>query len=326
MKKLFAKYLQSVCTPEEFREIVLWISKKENESSLSSMLKPQWEHFMQDDSTMPLNHNLWQKIKQAIEDQEKEAMQRRLKIYTWGLRVAAVLVAALLITNFFFLRQSAQPEALVQTQTITIPNGARSNLSLADGSEVWLNSGSVLTYSSDFSGNRMLELEGEAYFEVVKSEIPFTVTTAFGNVQVTGTSFNVKALPVDKQFETTVEDGSVNVYSSLATKTASLKPGQQARLINGQWELSKVETELYTSWKEGKIIFRREYLPEVAKRLERWYNVKIELADDVRLNKIHYTGTLEMESFSEVLELLKVTASINFTYNDKTRVIRITHR
>ena len=326
MKKIFAKYLQSVCTPEEFREIVLWISKKENESSLSSMIKPQWEHFMQDETSLSLNHNLWQKIKQAIEDQEKEATRRRLRIYTWGLRVAAVLVAALLITNLFLMRQDTQPEVLVQTQTITIPHGARSNLSLADGSEVWLNSGSVLTYSSDFSGNRTLELEGEAYFEVVESEIPFTVSTPLGNVQVTGTAFNVKALPEDNQFETTVEEGSVNVSSSQSSRIASLKPGQQARLINGQWELSKVETELYTSWKEGKIIFRREYLPEVAKRLERWYNVKIDLADDVRLNKIHYTGTLEMESFSEVLELLKVTASINYTYNDKTRVIRITHR
>jgi len=64
----------------------------------------------------------------------------------------------------------------------------------------------------------------------------------------------------------------------------------------------------------------------VARRLERWYNVKIELDKDPRLNKIHYTGTLEMESFSEVLELLKITASINYSYNDKTRVIRITHR
>jgi transmembrane sensor len=326
MKKLFAKYLQSVCTPEEFREIVLWISKKENESSLSSMIKPQWEHFMQDDASLPLNHNLWQKIKQAIEDQEKKATQRRLKIYTWGLRVAAVLVAALIITNLFLMRQETQPEVLVQTQTITIPHGARSNLSLADGSEVWLNSGSVLTYASDFSGNRNLELEGEAYFEVVESDIPFTVNTPLGKVQVTGTAFNVKALPEDHQFETTVEEGSVNVSSTQASRIASLKPGQQARLINGQWELSKVETELYTSWKEGRIIFRRAYLPEVAKRLERWYNVKIELADDDRLNKIHYTGTLEMESFSEVLELLKVTASINYTYNDKTRVIRITHR
>jgi transmembrane sensor len=326
MKKLFAKYLQSVCTPEEFREIVLWISKKENESSLTPMIKPQWEHFMQDDSTIPLNHNLWQKIKLAIEDQEKKSTLRRLKIYTWGLRVAAVLVAALIITNLFLMRQETQPEVLVQTQTITIPHGARSNLSLADGSEVWLNSGSVLTYASDFSGNRNLELEGEAYFEVVESDIPFTVNTPLGKVQVTGTAFNVKALPEDHQFETTVEEGSVNVSSTQASRIASLKPGQQARLINGQWELSKVETELYTSWKEGRIIFRRAYLPEVAKRLERWYNVKIELADDDRLNKIHYTGTLEMESFSEVLELLKVTASINYTYNDKTRVIRITHR
>jgi ferric-dicitrate binding protein FerR (iron transport regulator) len=145
-------------------------------------------------------------------------------------------------------------------------------------------------------------------------------------VEVTGTSFNVKSLPAEKEFEATVEEGTVNVSSSLLPRQASLKPGQQARLMNGKWEITKVETDLFTSWKDGKIIFRREYLPVVAKRLERWYNVKIELDDDPRLQEIYYTGTIEMESFSEVLELLKITASVNYTFNDKTRVIRLIHR
>jgi transmembrane sensor len=326
MKKLFSKYLQSVCSPEEFQEITQWMSKIDNEQVLFSLMKPEWDQQLNQESGHPVNPSLLAKIRLAIEEKEKAAIQRRLRIVTWGLRVAAVLVTALIITNLFLVFQDSHPEELVQMQTITIPHGARSNLSLADGSKVWLNSGSVLSFSSDFSGNRNLELEGEAYFEVVESDIPFTVTTPLGNVQVTGTAFNVKALKEGNQFETTVEEGSVNVFSSLVPKIACLKPGQQARLTNGQWELSKVETELYTSWKEGKIIFRREYLPEVAKRLERWYNVKIELDTDPRLQKIYYTGTLEMESFSEVLELLKVTASINYNYNDKTRVIRITHR
>jgi transmembrane sensor len=87
-----------------------------------------------------------------------------------------------------------------------------------------------------------------------------------------------------------------------------------------------VETYLYTSWREGKIIFRQEYLPEVVNSLEYWYNVKIELDDDPRLRKIHYTGTIEMESFSEILELLQITAPITYTYDDKKRIIKIKYR
>lgn len=326
MKDLFSKYLQSVCSPDEFQEITKWMSRMDNDFTLSLFMKPHWERMMQQEPDYPVNHALWEKIKLAIEEKEKAETQRRLKIYTWGIRIAAVLVIGLLISNLFFLQNVKQPETFVQTQSISVPHGARTSFTLPDGSVVWLNSGSELTYSSDFTKERLLTLEGEAYFNVEKSEQPFVVNTNFGQVEVTGTAFNVKALNEENQFETTVEEGTVLVSALGLAQKASLSPGAQARLVNGKWEMARVETELYTSWKEGKIIFRRAYLPEVAQRLERWYNVTIELADDPRLAKINYTGTLEMESFSEVLELLKVTAPINYTYNDKTRVIRITHR
>jgi ferric-dicitrate binding protein FerR (iron transport regulator) len=106
----------------------------------------------------------------------------------------------------------------------------------------------------------------------------------------------------------------------------ALQPGQQANISENKIIVGNVETELFTSWKEGKLIFRDEQLPLVAKRLERWYNVKIELAGDKRLTEIRYNGTLEMESFSEVLQLLKVTAPIDYTYNEKTRTINITYK
>lgn len=278
------------------------------------------------DYNIPVNQTLFEKIKQAIELREKEALQRRLQIYTWAFRAAAVLLVALLISAVFLMQRPETVKEFVQTQSVTVPNGARSSLTLPDGSEVWLNSASTLTYSSDFTRQRLLTLEGEAYFDVVKSELPFVVTTSQGKVEVTGTSFNFKSLAEENQFEATVEEGSVNVISNFNPQPASLKPGQQARMENGKWILVKVETDLFTSWKDGKIIFRQENLPQVAQRLERWYNVKIELADDPRLHKIHYTGTLEMESFSEVLELLKITAPISYSFNDKTRVIHITYR
>jgi transmembrane sensor len=326
MKNLFAKYLQSVCSPDEFQEITKWMSRMDNDFTLSLFMKPHWERMMQQEPDYPVNHALWEKIKLAIEEKEKAETQRRLKIYTWGMRIAAVLVLGLLVSNLVFMQNAKQPEIFVQTQSVSVPHGARTSFALPDGSVVWLNSGSTLSYSSEFSDNRSLELEGEAYFEVEKSKKSFTVITALGKVEVTGTAFNVKALPDENQFETTVEEGSVLVSAIGVLQSAKLTPGTQARLENGKWEMARVETDLYTSWKEGKIIFRRAFLPEVAQRLERWYNVTIELANDPRLRKIHYTGTLEMESFSEVLELLKVTAPINYTYNDKTRVIRITHR
>jgi transmembrane sensor len=326
MEKLFKKYLQSVSTPGEFKEIAHWISKKENERLLPCPIKSSWDKYMQEESGEPLNYDLWEKIKLAIGEEEKSAMMRRLRIYNWGLRVAAVLVIALLITNLFFIRRSTPHGQIEQMQTIAVPYGARSNLSLPDGSQVWLNSGSTLTFGTTFGKERSVLLEGEAFFKVIKKDAPFIVSTSMGKVRVAGTAFNVKTISGENLFETTVEKGEVIVTQNHTQIPVSLTSGQQARLHNGQMDLTKVETELYTSWKEGKIIFRKEFLPAVAKRLEYWYNVKIELADDPRLQKIHYTGTLEMESFSEVMELLKITAPISYTYNNKTRVIKIIHR
>ncbi len=323
---MLSKYLRSVCTPQEFEEFAKWISNNKNDQTISQLIKSGWDEILHKGSDIPVNHTLFEKIKLAIELREKETLQRRLQIYIWAFRAAAVLLIALLVSGVFLMQRTVPVKEFVQSQSITVPNGVRSSLTLPDGSGVWLNSASALTYSSDFISDRRLTLEGEAYFEVVKSELPFVVTTSQGKVEVTGTAFNLKSLAGENQFETTVEEGSVKVISNLNPQAASLKPGQQARIENGKWILEKVETDLFTSWKDGKIIFRQEYLPQVAKRLERWYNVKIELADDPRLLDIHYTGTLEMESFSEVLELLKVAAPISYTFNDKTRVIRITYR
>lgn len=326
MNKIFSKYLQSVCSPEEFQQVMEWVVEPGHEKILNTMMKASWDDHMQEETAAHGNPLLWEKIRKAIEQEEHSATVRRLVNYRWIARVAAVLVVGLLVSNLLLIRNTFDEELVPTVQTVSVPNGARSNFSLPDGTKVWLNSGSTLSWSSDFKSKRLIELEGEGYFEVVKSEIPFFVNTSLGQVEVTGTSFNVKSLEEEQKFETTVEEGSVNVYCNDVPKIAGLKAGQQARLMDGHWELSRVETEIFTSWREGKIIFRKEYLPEVAKRLERWYHVSIELDNDPRLSKIHYTGTLEMESFSEVLELLEVTASINYTYNDKTRVIKITHR
>jgi transmembrane sensor len=111
----------------------------DNESSL--FMKPQWERMMQQESDVPVNHTLWEKIKLAIEDQEKAATQRRLKIYTWGIRIAAVLVLGLLVSNLVFMQNAKQPEIFVQTQSVSVPHGARTSFALPDGSVVWLNSG-----------------------------------------------------------------------------------------------------------------------------------------------------------------------------------------
>jgi ferric-dicitrate binding protein FerR (iron transport regulator) len=266
----------------------------------------------------------WQQLLERIDSGrrvENPIIKTAHKSYRLAAPVAAAffigfILAALIVWNI------DRPEKLAAVQQkISAPYGARTQFMLPDSSLVWLNSGSEILFPSYFDGERPVQLKGEAFFKVKKGEIPFVVSTVYGNVVVKGTSFNVKAYR-DDSFETTLVEGKVNVLTEKGDEV-TLRPGYQAVSAKTGLKVDKVETDLYTSWTEGQLIFRKEYLPNMARRLERWYNVKIELDNDKRLENIHYTCTIEMESFSEVLNLLKVTAPVEYTWDEKTRVIKL---
>lgn len=300
------------------KELLLWIrqSEENRKQFLQEQQRLSREITGKDDKTINIR---WRKLKQKIE--QEEVSDRRQFIYRIA-SVAAAFIAGIILTTLVIKNDIVFESQTAQIQKISVPNGARTNIQLPDGSDVWLNSGSTLSFPDDFDKSRPVTLIGEAYFDVKKNKKPFVVTTLYGEVEVRGTSFNVKAFEKEN-LQTTLVKGAVLVREKGSEKEVTLKPGQHATWINHEFTVVNVNTELYTSWKDGKIIFDKEYLPQVAKRLERWYNVKIVLDNDPRLSEIWYSGTLEMESFSEVLELLKVTAPIDYTYDQKTRVITI---
>lgn len=266
----------------------------------------------------------WKQILGRIEVDKNGAVQKIFKL-TKFYRLAAPLAAAFIIGAFItsiILWNIGLPSKMTVTmQKIVAPYGARTQFILPDSSMVWLNSGSELSFPSEFGEKRPVTLLGEAYFEVKKSDIPFIVSTNYGVVEVKGTSFDVKAYSEDI-FETTLVTGKVHILAE-NNDEATLTPGLQAIYSDNQLKVSPVKTEIYISWIEGKLIFQKEQLPQLVKKLERWYNVKIELENDPRLNKIDYTGTIEMETFSEVLNLLCITAPVDYTWNEKTRVIKL---
>ena len=207
-------------------------------------------------------------------------------------------------------------------QTITTPYGAKTKITLPDGSLVWLNSGSTLSYPIKFSKSRPVSLVGEAYFRVEKNGKPFIVSTDYGAVEVKGTSFNVNAYSDDNSFETTLEEGVVDFKVKGSEKRVTLKPGEQIVKTQKGFILKQVKTKYFTSWKEGKLLFNREPFPDFIKKLERWYNVKIEYSDS-GLDKLWYTGTIEMESISEVMQMISKVAGTTYSYNNKTEVFTI---
>ena len=303
------------------KELLSWI--RESEANRQLFIREQ--NIISKDLISDHNNTIhikWQELRNKIKEENSYNSRSVIVLIS---SIVAAFIAGVLITVLLTDIHLVPDNHTVQHQNITVPYGARTSTTLPDGSKVWLNAGTTLSYPTIFDESRNVSLNGEAYFEVVKNDTPFRVKTEYGEVEVKGTSFNVKAY-TNENLQTTLIEGSVVLRDIASRKEVTLLPGQLGELANDKILVKNVSTELYTSWTEGRIIFHKAYMPEVAERLERWYNVKIVLDKDPRLNKIWFTGTLEMETFSEVLELLKVTAPIDYSYNENERVIKIKYR
>ena len=211
------------------------------------------------------------------------------------------------------------------TNTINTPRGGQYKINLPDGTKVWLNAASSLTYPSQFTAKeRRVELSGEAYFEVASqvltnskgnSKIPFIVKTQNQEVEVIGTHFNVKAYNDDNDSETTLLEGKVKVvgYSNgvKSNEEKILNVGQSAIWNNGKIVIEAVNTEKAIAWKDGKFAFSGENIKDLMSNISRWYNVEVAYDGDV--SEVNFEGSISRyETISEVLRKLELTGTVHF--------------
>lgn len=204
---------------------------------------------------------------------------------------------------------------------IIIPYGKKSMIELSDGTKVWLNAGSQLVYPSRFlKKNRQVLLIGEAYFDVERDEArPFIVQTKDVNVNVLGTKFDVSAYPEDKYVETILEEGKVCLHFTGKNmlerdRKIVMEPNQKITLDreNGETMMNMVDVNMFTSWKDGMFIFEREDLIRAVKKIERYYNIKIRLADPL-IGGFLLSGKLDLKKQpEEVLNVIKLTVPIDW--------------
>tara|TARA_R110002049_G_scaffold993_2_gene7072 strand:+ start:1685 stop:2920 length:1236 start_codon:yes stop_codon:yes gene_type:complete len=200
--------------------------------------------------------------------------------------------------------------------TLFVPRGGIYKLILPDGSKVWLNSSSSLKYPTSFEGNkRIVELSGEAYFEVKKdASKSFIVKTKMRDISVLGTSFNVSAYNDDAFFAATLAEGKIKLVGD-QQKEVYLKPGEQA--VVGKKDLSTVQVknvnpQVYSAWKDGTFFFENMNLDNILRKVGRWYNFKTDFSD-VQLSEITFTG-LASKEFPAKLLLDRISKSANVTY------------
>ncbi len=208
-----------------------------------------------------------------------------------------------------------------QPNTITIPRGGEYQLFLPDGTRVWLNAATTITYPSRFIGTeRKVKLSGEAYFQVAKDpDHPFIVETDQQQVKVLGTHFNINTYN-DNRTITTLEEGSVRVASLLGTKqSVTIKPNQQAISTQQNLMVQPANIESALAWKNGLLLFRDAPLPSVLDEVSRWYDVDIEYRG-TRPNKILSGGVERTANLSAMLKILRLTGvKVNLQIEGKSR-------
>ncbi|WP_343306626.1 FecR domain-containing protein [Chitinophaga niabensis] len=200
--------------------------------------------------------------------------------------------------------------------TINIPRGGQYSLNLPDGSKVWLNAATSFRFPTQMNGKeRIVELDGEAYFEVAKSKQPFLVKVRDMQVEVLGTHFNIMAYKDEANINTTLLEGKVKLSSG--TSEVILKPGQQGLYTQAAgFKVRIADTDQVLAWKNGYFNFNDEELASVMRKISRWYNVDIQYSN--KNSNLSYMGVISrFKNVSDVLNMLSLTGTVQFKIEDR---------
>jgi ferric-dicitrate binding protein FerR (iron transport regulator) len=327
---LLLKYFSGNKDTSGYQRVRDWFMITEYEEELKYRLKEHWNQFEVTSEDHPDKEEILNRIYGRIfRDQWSRTKKRSFvrRAYVIFSRVAALLILPLMLFAGWYLLGNGVKKGEERVE-IYSPLGARVHFTLPDGSKVWLNSGSVLTYPSRFRGKeRQVSLSGEGYFEVKKNpDRPFVVKTGSLLVTALGTRFDVISYPQDKMVDVVLISGKVDLYrgSDLAgkrVKITSMKERWKVVVTKNGKKIAyqaPVMTEKYEVWKDGKLVFKNDPMAEVVERINRWYNVRLIIKDEEIL-EYRYRATFNDETLDEVLKMLKITSPIDY-YEPKRKV------
>ena len=221
-----------------------------------------------------------------------------------------------------------EPTDLVPTGTIRntliVPRGGEFTLTLSDGTKVWVNSDSQLTYPVNFTDStRDVTISGEAYFSVNHSDVPFIVKTDRGDITVLGTEFNVNNYPGSRETITTLVNGKI-AYLAPDGEKFVLTPEQQIVIKqDGQKEIKTVDTRYATSWKTGLFLFQEMRLEDIMNQLERWYDTHVFYTEE-SVKDLHFSGDLSrFKNIGTFIEMFEKSSDVKIEVRGKNIIIGI---
>lgn len=260
------------------------------------------------------------------ENEQREATARIIRLQRIYKYVACFLLLLLAGGVSFFLANGSQSNQHLELLAYVVNTPAKSKMKvdLPDGSVVWLNASSKLSYDNQFGlTNRHIELEGEAYFEIAKNkQLPLVVFSEDAEVKVLGTKFNVSNYSEDAEIQVALLEGSVEFADRRINKNVVLKPDQMVCLdkLNRNLKLKSIKAVDYNGWINNKLFFDEEPLEQIAKVLERTMGVDISFEQEGLKKQVFYGGlSVDTDNIVEVLDIMAATHGFTYKYDAKAK-------
>lgn len=309
INKVLCKYLGHHYPPETKQKVQQWIAEDQNAEEKKAYLYSYWQQL-----EVSADNTLYDSLEAVRQKAGIGNPTRQYRLRRRFLHVAAVLLPLLLLAGgYFYYNDSFIDNSLTR---VTVPYGERQEIILPDGTKVWINAGTTLQYPKTFAGgNRTVKLSGEAYFDVQRDETcPFIVETRKLSVRVLGTRFNVSAYPNDERIVTTLNSGKVAVETA-DEESFLLEPDEQLTFDKETRKVSvqPVTAEDYCEWKAGNLMFEYVTIDEIAKILERRYNIRVRPEKRLQERPDRYTAKfVHGETLDDVLEVVAGIAQIRY--------------
>ena len=306
---LFKKFLSKTATADEQKALNDWIASNEE--------LQDWIENQLDNSTEDIDASTQSAILEKIHEKIGVQNKPTFVLPGWVKAVAAVALILLMVGNaVLYVRSNQQTET--RYAEIGALRGQKASLTLPDGTKVTLNSESTLKYSTDYNqSERIVQLEGEAFFEVAKNQkIPFVVKAGKLAIEAKGTAFNVKAYPEEKYISTTLTEGIVEVKTP--GELIAMRPNERVEYYCDQQTASLIkidDAKNSIGWMNDQLSFDNATLDELAKDLSRIYNIVIEFSSE-SLKDQRFTGTISNNSLQSVLRILSLTSPVQYKIQD----------
>lgn len=320
---IITKYLLGEANADEMATLSSWREMSSENEAVFQEYREIRTIAASDKSGIPDKEIVWKKLSAQIERTLKAT-----KTYhrPFVVRIASIAATIALIIGFslsYF--RPADVNRSANEITVRAPGGQKSEIVLPDGTSIWLNSGSALTYNAAYGiGNRTVRLDGEAFFDVTHDEKKiFEVLAGDIRVQVHGTAFGVKAYKEEESVDVSLSRGHVTIHSTSSSRLlADLKPNQKAVITKNTLvcSIEHCNAETENIWRHGKLKIEGASMPEVIDKISRWYGVDMSIQGDIGNEK--YWFTIKTESLTEMLNLIDRITPIHYTINGEEVIIQ----